>query len=113
VPGTHVRKPASACTAAEIRDEVWWQIKAHLGRGAAGGAPVEDRNQIDWYLADSIEMRASGPHNHEPLFINTAGSWRHRPDAVTALENLGLAADYVRTNTELATMESANEAACR
>ena len=33
--------------------------------------------------------------------------------AVWTLENLGLAADYVRTNTDLATMESANEAARR
>jgi hypothetical protein len=32
---------------------------------------------------------------------------------VTALPNLVLAADYVRTETDLATMESANEAARR
>jgi uncharacterized protein with NAD-binding domain and iron-sulfur cluster len=105
--GAHVRKRALDCTAAEIREELWWQIKAHLG-----GA-VRDRNLVDWYLADSIEFRDGRPHNREPLFINTVGSWRHRPDAVTAIENLFLAADYVRTHTDLATMESANEAARR
>src|SRR5262249_16749556 len=63
--------------------------------------------------ADSIELRDGRAHNREPLFINTAGSWRHRPDAVTGIENLFLAADYVRTDTDLATMESANEAARR
>ena len=52
-------------------------------------------------------------HNLEPLLINTAGSWENRPEAGTAIENLFLAADYVRTHTDLATMEGANEAARR
>jgi hypothetical protein len=103
-----VGKPAAACTAGEIRRELWSQIKAHLGRRQIG-----DHNLVDWTLADSIEFRDGRPCNREPLFINTAGSWGHRPDAVTGIENLFLAADYVRTNTDLATMESANEAARR
>lgn len=45
------------------------------------------------------------------MFINTKGSWSDRPEAVTALQNLFLASGYVRTHTDLATMESANEAA--
>ena len=36
-----------------------------------------------------------------------------RPDAATAVHNLFLASDYVRTNTDVATMEAANEAARR
>ena len=51
--------------------------------------------------------------NLEPLLINTAGSWEDRPEAVTEIENLFLASDYVRTHTDLATMEGANEAARR
>ena len=51
--------------------------------------------------------------NLEPLLINTAGSWEDRPEATTAIENLFLASDYVRTHTDLATMEGANEAARR
>ena len=45
--------------------------------------------------------------------MNTKGSWADRPDAVTRIPNLFLAADYVRTYTDLATMEGANEAARR
>jgi uncharacterized protein with NAD-binding domain and iron-sulfur cluster len=45
--------------------------------------------------------------------VNTAGSWDLRPDAVTSVENFFLASDYVRTYTDLATMEGANEAARR
>jgi hypothetical protein len=51
--------------------------------------------------------------NAEPLLINTSGSWFNRPDATTEVENLFVAADYVRTHTDLATMEGANEAARR
>lgn len=51
--------------------------------------------------------------NLEPLLVNTAGSWANRPDAVTRIPNLFLASDYVRTHTDLATMEAANEAARR
>jgi hypothetical protein len=47
------------------------------------------------------------------LLINTADSWKDRPEATTRIANLMLAADYVRTNTDLATMEGANEAARR
>ena len=53
------------------------------------------------------------PVNLEPLLINTAGSWEDRPEAKTNLPNFFLAGDYVRTNTDLATMEGANEAARR
>jgi uncharacterized protein with NAD-binding domain and iron-sulfur cluster len=112
--GTYVRKPALACSAEEIREELWCQIKAHIGHRAHGlGRSLQDHNLVDWYLADSIVFQNGRPHNREPLFINTAGSWHHRPDAATAIDNLFLAADYVRTNTDLATMESANEAARR
>ena len=52
--------------------------------------------------------------NLEPLLINTAGSWSDRPEAASdRVDNFLLASDYVRTNTDLATMEGANEAARR
>jgi hypothetical protein len=49
--------------------------------------------------------------NIEPLFINTANSWRLRPRAKTGIGNFFVASDYVRNNTDLATMEGANESA--
>jgi uncharacterized protein with NAD-binding domain and iron-sulfur cluster len=114
LPGTYVRKPARECSADELREELWCQIEAHLNHpGLPAGQRLGRRNVRHYHLADSIEMRDGRPHNREPLFINTAGSWRHRPPAVTALANFFLASDYVRTNTDLATMESANEAARR
>ena len=52
-------------------------------------------------------------HNAEPLLVNTANSWSKRPEAFTNIKNFFLASDYVRTYTDLATMEGANEAARR
>jgi hypothetical protein len=51
--------------------------------------------------------------NAEPLLVNYVDTWRIRPEAVTRIPNFFLASDYVRTHTDLATMEAANEAARR
>jgi hypothetical protein len=67
-----------------------------------------------WFIDPAIEFpNPTEAANLEPLLINTAGSWDDRPEATTRIPNLLLAADYVRTNTDLATMEGANEAARR
>jgi uncharacterized protein with NAD-binding domain and iron-sulfur cluster len=49
--------------------------------------------------------------NVEPLLINRPGYLALRPTARTKIANLFLAADYVNTQTNLACMEGANEAA--
>jgi len=51
--------------------------------------------------------------NFEPLMINTRGSYRYRPQADVGLPNFFLAGDYVRTHTDLACMEGANESGRR
>jgi len=47
------------------------------------------------------------------MLVNTNNSWDDRPEATTKIPNLFLASDYVKTYTDLATMEAANEAARR
>ena len=49
----------------------------------------------------------------EPLLVNAVKTWSHRPDAFTNIPNFFFASDYVRTFTDLATMEGANEAGRR
>jgi uncharacterized protein with NAD-binding domain and iron-sulfur cluster len=89
---------------------VWHQLAAHLNRDAER---LSEDAVYDWVLDPAIVEDEGGMTNTEPLLINTVDSLRHRPRAVTAAPNLVLAADYVRTETDLATMESANEAARR
>jgi uncharacterized protein with NAD-binding domain and iron-sulfur cluster len=109
-PGRRTGKVAARCTREEIREEVWGQLGDHLNDGPE---PVLDDARVRaWFLDPAIEFpNPSGAANLEPLLINTAGSWADRPEVTTAIPNLLLAADYVRTNTDLATMEGANEAA--
>jgi uncharacterized protein with NAD-binding domain and iron-sulfur cluster len=110
--GTLHRKQAMYCSKEEVREEVWAQLEA--GLDDAGRDLLEHANVLAWFLDPSIVYpNPNEATNLEPLLINTAGSWQDRPDAVTAIENLFLASDYVRTHTDLATMEGANEAARR
>jgi uncharacterized protein with NAD-binding domain and iron-sulfur cluster len=105
-------KVAMACTKDEIRAEVWGQLAAHLNDGDE--TVLDEANVITWFLDPAIEFpNPSAATNLEPLLVNTAGSWDDRPEATTRIPNLLLAADFVRTHTDLATMEGANEAARR
>jgi len=106
-PGVVYDKPAKECSPTEIREEVWTQLRDHLGD------ELREEAVAEWFLDPAIEHTDEGVRNREPLLINTARSLRHRPEAATEAPNLLLAADYVRTETDLACMESANEAARR
>ena len=111
-PGVVYSKPARECSAQQIKDEVWTQIKQHLND--MGAAPIDDASLVTWFLDPDIEFPNPGnATNAEPLLINTAGSLQYRPEAQVELENLFLASDYVRTYTDIACMEAANEAARR
>ncbi len=111
-PGILYGKPASRCTAEEIKNETWAQLKAHLNTG--GAEPLSDGNLLSWFLDPDIQLpNPSAATNAEPLLINPAGSLQFRPQASTEIPNLFLASDYVQTYTDLATMEAANEAARR
>jgi uncharacterized protein with NAD-binding domain and iron-sulfur cluster len=112
-PGPLFNTAAKYCTEAQIKAEVWHQLK--LGLNDTLAYQLVDKNKLACFLDDSI-VHPNPPGltvNLEPLLINTVGSWDLRPEATTKIDNLFLAADYVRTNTDLATMESANEAARR
>jgi 15-cis-phytoene desaturase len=111
-PGIRFGKPARACAAKEIKEEVWAQLKVHVNVG--GATAIQDDNLAGWFLDPDIEFpNQSAVTNQEPLLVNTAGSLQYRPEAVTKLPNLFVASDYVKTYTDIACMEAANEAARR
>src|SRR5262249_49158119 len=111
-PGVVWGKPARECSADEIKEEVWTQLKQHLNDG--GSALLDDADLVAWFLAPDITFpNPSQAANAEPLLINTAGSLQYRPEAQVELENFFVASDYVRTYTDIACMEAANEAARR
>lgn len=113
--GTFTTKAAKDLTAQQIADEVWKQLKKSQNVG--GRTLLRDDMLHSWFLDTDIELPHPGnPHpaiNLEPLFINKPNSWSKRPTAATAVKNFVLASDYVQTQTDLASMEAANEAARR
>lgn len=110
-PGILHGKTAKQCTREEVAEEAWAQLKVHLN---VGTELLQDANLDRWFLDPDIQM--PNPNtlvNAEPLMINQVGTLQYRPDATTSLPNFFLASDYVRTFTDLACMEAANEAARR
>jgi hypothetical protein len=67
-----------------------------------------------WHLDSDLDFTSGiPPVNNSRLLVHPPGSWLLRPEAGTQIPNLVLASDYVRTNTDLASMEGASEAARR
>jgi uncharacterized protein with NAD-binding domain and iron-sulfur cluster len=104
-------KAARDCTREEIADEVWQQLKRSLNHDSQTALRDDDLHY--WFLDPDIQRDPSARRmtDMEPLLVNQVDTWKLRPDATTAIPNLFLASDYVRTHTDLATMEGANEAA--
>jgi hypothetical protein len=111
--GSGIKKQAMFCSRDEITREVWHQLKESLDDDAT--RELEEVEVLSSFLDPSIvHPNPTEAANLEPLLINTAGSWSDRPEASTdRIDNFFLASDYVRTHTDLATMEGANEAARR
>ena len=109
-PGLNGKK-ANECTKEEILKEVWEQLKKSLIED--GKSLLSDDMLVTSYLDRDIVTGHGKSINKEPLLVNKVNTWPLRPNAYTHIPNLMLASDYVRTYTDLATMEGANEAARR
>lgn len=111
-PGADGR-PAAQCTREDVVREVWRQLKSSIN---VQRELLHDEDLHSWFLDPDIDNDLARPgflENLEPLLVNLVNTWALRPEATTAIPNLFLASDYVRTCTDLATMEGANEAARR
>lgn len=109
-PGILYGKVAKECTKEEIVKEIWEQLKRSLN--VDGKIVLRDEHLHTSFIDPDIEFQKQLV-NKEPLLVNTTNSWDLRPYSYTQIPNFFLASDYVKTNTDLATMEGANEAAKR
>jgi geranylgeranyl pyrophosphate synthase/uncharacterized protein with NAD-binding domain and iron-sulfur cluster len=111
-PGSDGR-PAMQCPREEVVRETWNQLKRSIN---VGEELLRDEDLHSWFLDPDIDDDPACRgflRNSEPLLVNLVDTWVLRPEATTGIPNLFLASDYVRTHTDLATMEGANEAARR
>jgi hypothetical protein len=126
---------ACNCRPADIADFTWKDVTACLPQLEALGEPLHHvldpaiRGLLDKLrerggtLQEAVDATSRDEswkdiytrklRNLEPLLVNEVNTLVLRPDAYTRIPNLFLASDYVRTHTDLATMEAANEAARR
>lgn len=107
-PGVLYGKPAKDCTKEEIKNE----ILAQVSNGKTLSA-LRDIEMHSYYMDHAIEFSEETGEmikHHAPLFIQFPGTRQYQPKSTTEIPNLFLAADYVQTSYDLATMESANEA---
>jgi uncharacterized protein with NAD-binding domain and iron-sulfur cluster len=120
-PGNFNGKAARDCTVEEVKTEVWEQLKQEIN---VGPIPIlTDDMKRFVYLDSDIYYNPDGTPdltdnkyllgNREPLLVNQVNTWTLRSNSYTGIPNLFLASDYVKTYTDLATMEGANEAARR
>ncbi len=113
-PGAFITKTAKECTPAEIASEVWQQLKAALNGAGEGGVVLFDELLHSYHLDQDLDFGGGlPPVNSSRLLVHPPGSWSLRPEAGSAIPNLVLAADYVRTHTNIASMEGACEAGRR
>jgi uncharacterized protein with NAD-binding domain and iron-sulfur cluster len=96
-----------------VLDEIWRQVKQ--GLNATGRTLLRDQDVVHRHLDSGITFPGGDApaRNATPLLVHPPGSAAVRPPAGTAVQNLVLAADYVATSTDLASMEGASEAARR
>lgn len=94
-----------------VLDEIWRQVK--VGLNAQGGEVLTDDLVVARHLDYGITFPGADQpaRNLTPLLVHPPGSHSRRPPAGTEIDNLLLASDYVSTDTDLASMEGANEAA--
>lgn len=110
-PGLIYGKTAKECTKEEFFDE----ILAHLAQSYPSSWGKLDRsNIIRWDVSRLLRYEPGRPViNDEPLFGAVAGAWYGQPKAVTAIDNLFIAATYARTTGGIDSMDCACEAARR
>jgi 15-cis-phytoene desaturase len=104
-PGSNGKSPMQS-TEAEIAEEAFSQLTTALGLDLRF-----DRDVLDYNVDRDIEFRAGQAHCPTPLWVSPAGSYLDRPLADPGLRNFFIASDWARTETDVGSMESADEAA--
>jgi uncharacterized protein with NAD-binding domain and iron-sulfur cluster len=105
-PGVLYGKPARECSPDEVAREAWEQLKRHLDD--TGRAVLTDDLVLSWDIDPGMIRRAGRLVSDDPLAVPSAGQRADRPDVTTAIPNLFLAGDYLKSEWETGNMETAS-----
>lgn len=107
-PGVIYGKPARECTPTEMADEVWEQLKQAVADTASTSTNLIDDMRLAHYIDPGVIWSNGAWQNEDPLVLPACGQYVSRPDVTTAIPNLILAGDYLKSDWEVANMETAN-----
>ncbi len=88
-PGVVSGKPARECTAEEIKEEVWTELKQHLND--SGAAPINDANLVAWFLDPGYRVSQPGRGRQR-----RAAADQHRGIAAVSAGGPGGAGEFLR-----------------
>jgi len=71
--------------------------------------PLNKSNLLGYSLDPDLHWENGVLINDEPLLVNTINSYQYRPDSNTSIPNFFLASDFIRTVTDIASMEAADD----
>lgn len=107
VESDRIHKAPKDCTPEELAREVFAQIVQD------SGADLTWADVIDFHVDSDIGFSPGRAHCTTPLWVSPRGSYLNRPNPDLQCGNLFLASDWARTETDVGSMESADEAARR
>ncbi|MBK7372167.1 MAG: FAD-dependent oxidoreductase [Saprospiraceae bacterium] len=107
-------KTAKNCSELELVTGIYDQLRQSLALSSTPLPANMNTIVVGYHIGSSLKRVAPTVLvNEEPLLVNVVNSWGLMPKSWSTITNLFLAGDYVRTNTNLACMETANESARR
>jgi uncharacterized protein with NAD-binding domain and iron-sulfur cluster len=106
-PGVLYGRPANQCSPDEIAAEVWEQLKQHVNKPNQPSVLTDDL-MVSWDIDEGMIRRGNRLISDDPLILPSVGQRSDRPDVTTAIPNLFLAGDYLKSSWEVANMEAAS-----
>lgn len=100
-----IGKAPMHCSADELAREAFAQVADELG------GVIDWSDVIDYHVDSDIQFSAGQAHCPTPLWVSPRGSYKLRPPPDPGCRNFFIAGDWARTETDVGSMESADEAA--
>ncbi|MBO6938231.1 MAG: FAD-dependent oxidoreductase [Deltaproteobacteria bacterium] len=104
-PARRIGKAPKDCTPLELAQEAFAQVIE------SAGGDLSWSDVLGFHVDSDIVFDERGAFCSTPLWVSPAGSFLDRPFSAPECDNFTIASDWARTETDVGSMESADEAA--